>query len=162
MISKRFGSCFPDLGNHVPRDSPRSTARRHPARNELRRGPGFCRTSNCRTSRNLGTKRKGFLTLLDELARAGARGAWVHCPRTPSSRPLIPGRAARGPVPRSPPAPAGCLPLHRLPASRANRRLGDRRRRAATAAVAGPRAPFAGLAVGRPPQAVEDQVEADS
>ena len=39
----------------------------------------------------------------------------------------------------APPAPAGRVPLDRLPAPRADRRLGDRRRRAAPpAAVAGP------------------------
>jgi hypothetical protein len=58
------------------------------------------------------------------------------------------GHAARGPLPRSPPAPAGCVPLDGLPAPRADRRLGNRRRRGAPpAAVAGPPGPFAGLAV---------------
>ena len=58
----------------------------------------------------------------------------------------LPRRPGRRSVPRSPPAPAGCVPLDRLRAPRADRRLGDRRRRAAPAAAdAGPREPVAGL-----------------
>ena len=58
----------------------------------------------------------------------------------PAPRPPLPRRAARRPVPRPPPAPAGCVPLDRLPTPRTDRRLGDRRRRAAPpAAVARPR-----------------------
>ena len=63
-------------------------------------------------------------------------------------RPPLPGRAARGSVPRSPPAPAGCVPLDRLPAPRADRRLSDRRTPAAPpAAVAAAREPLVGLAL---------------
>ena len=75
--------------------------------------------------------------------------------------PPIPGRAAWGPVPDSPPAPAGCVSLDRLSAPRADRRLGDRRRGAAPpTTVAGPRARFAGLVEGRRWQASSREVTA--
>src|SRR4029078_13736551 len=89
--------------------------------------------------------RAGALTLefgdRDELPRRYLPPA-SRRDRPPAPGSPIPGRAARGPVPDSPPAPAGCVSLDRLSAPRADRRVGDRRRGAAPpATVAGPRGP---------------------